>query len=354
MAYNRELSQFASLVEVNDTSKKIGISTDLTVSGILTASYFYGSGRFLTDIIATSSPGGTEGQLQYNTGTDTDGAEIYYNPVNQNVGIGSTIPISKLDVSGDGKFTGIVTASSFVGNVNGNITGTSGNFSGIVTASSFVGNGSQLTGVGAGLSVSDDTSTNGIFYPVLTQTTVGLASTGRVSTTKLSFNPSTGTLTATKFSGDGSGLTGTGSTVFNNTTTNQEFFPLFTNITTGTITASGISTSKLTYNPSTGTLTVIDLNSTSDITLKENIHTVENPLETISSLRGVSFDWKENGKSSYGVIAQELEEVLPELVKTGEVKSVNYNGLIGILIEGMKSQQEQINRLEQKIQELTK
>jgi polyhydroxyalkanoate synthesis regulator phasin len=77
-------------------------------------------------------------------------------------------------------------------------------------------------------------------------------------------------------------------------------------------------------------------------------------LEIVKSLRGVSFDWKETGKSSYGVIAQELQEVLPELVKNGEVKSVNYNGLIGVLIEGMKSQQEQINRLEQKIQELTK
>jgi hypothetical protein len=45
---------------------------------------------------------------------------------------------------------------------------------------------------------------------------------------------------------DGSGLTGAGSTVFIDTTTNQEFFPLFTATTSGTITASGISTSKLT------------------------------------------------------------------------------------------------------------
>jgi hypothetical protein len=83
-------------------------------------------------------------------------------------------------------------------------------------------------------------------------------------------------------------------------------------------------------------MTAVDFNSTSDINLKENIQTVGNALEITEQLRGVSFDWKETGRSSYGVIAQELEEVLPELVKNGEVKSVNYNGIIGVLIEAMK------------------
>jgi hypothetical protein len=92
---------------------------------------------------------------------------------------------------------------------------------------------------------------------------------------------SSGIVTASAFFGDGSGLTGAGSTVFNDTTTNQEFFPLFTDITTGTITASGISTSKLTYNPSSGEVTAVDFNSTSDFNLKTNIQTVENALETV-------------------------------------------------------------------------
>jgi hypothetical protein len=65
----------------------------------------------------------------------------------------------------------------------------------------------------------------------------------------------------------------------------------------------------------------------------------------VNSLRGVSFDWKENGKSSYGVIAQELEEVLPELVNNGEVKSVNYNGIIGVLIEAVKELKNEIEEL---------
>jgi hypothetical protein len=94
-----------------------------------------------------------------------------------------------------------------------------------------------------------------------------------------------------------------------------------------------------------GTITATDFNSTSDIRLKENIKTVDNALETISSLRGVSFDWKETGRSSYGVIAQELEEVIPELVKQGEVKSVNYNGIIGVLIEAVKELSEEVKEL---------
>ena len=94
-----------------------------------------------------------------------------------------------------------------------------------------------------------------------------------------------------------------------------------------------------------GTITATDFNSTSDLNLKENIKTVENSLNTLTQLRGVSFDWKETGRSSYGVIAQELEEILPDLVKNGEVKSVNYNGLIGVLIEAVKELSEELKEL---------
>jgi hypothetical protein len=97
-----------------------------------------------------------------------------------------------------------------------------------------------------------------------------------------------------------------------------------------------------------GIVTATDFNSTSDISLKTNIQTVENALETVEQLRGVSFDWKETGKHSYGVIAQELEEVLPELVKDGDVKSVNYNGIIGVLIEAIKELKTEVEELKSK------
>jgi hypothetical protein len=94
-----------------------------------------------------------------------------------------------------------------------------------------------------------------------------------------------------------------------------------------------------------GTITATDFNSTSDNRVKENISTFESGLETIKQLRGVNYTLKENGRKSIGVIAQELEEVLPELVKNGEVKSVNYNGLIGVLIEAVKELSEEVKEL---------
>ena len=94
-----------------------------------------------------------------------------------------------------------------------------------------------------------------------------------------------------------------------------------------------------------GVVTATDFNSTSDISLKDNIQTIINPLDKIIKLNGVTFNWKENQKPSIGVIAQELQEILPELVTQGDIKSVNYNGLIGVLIEAVKEQQKQIEEL---------
>jgi len=94
-----------------------------------------------------------------------------------------------------------------------------------------------------------------------------------------------------------------------------------------------------------GIVTAVDFNSTSDQSLKTNINTVNNALDIVNELRGVSFDWKETGKPSYGVIAQELEKVLPALVSDTNIKSVNYNGIIGVLIESIKELSEEIEKL---------
>jgi hypothetical protein len=111
----------------------------------------------------------------------------------------------------------------------------------------------------------------------------------------------------------------------------------------------GIAKSDLSNVSNVGVLTATDFNSTSDISLKENIKTIENPLSKVMQLNGVSFDWKETQQPSMGIIAQELEEVFPELVRSGDIKSVNYNGLIGVLIEAVKEQQKQIEELKKQI-----
>ena len=97
-----------------------------------------------------------------------------------------------------------------------------------------------------------------------------------------------------------------------------------------------------------GTVKAVDFNSTSDVNLKENITTVDNALDLTNQLRGVRFEWKKDGKPSYGVIAQELETVLPELVTQGDPKTVNYNGIIGVLIEAVKELSAEVEQLKNK------
>lgn len=103
----------------------------------------------------------------------------------------------------------------------------------------------------------------------------------------------------------------------------------------------------------TGTLTDV-----SDISLKTNVKPLTNVLENISQIRGIEFDWNNKAKTNMvlndehqlGVIAQEVEIVYPELVKTNSkgFKTVNYTKLSAILLEAVKEQQMQIEELSAK------
>ncbi len=91
-----------------------------------------------------------------------------------------------------------------------------------------------------------------------------------------------------------------------------------------------------------------DFNSTSDCRCKDNITTVENAYCKIGSIRGVNYNWKDSGKYTLGVVAQEVEEAFPELVTTDDdgFKSVNYNGIVGVLVETVKCLQSKVEELE--------
>jgi len=100
-------------------------------------------------------------------------------------------------------------------------------------------------------------------------------------------------------------------------------------------------------------------NSVSDEKLKENITVVENAVDKVQQLRGVEFTWKKDGEKSAGVIAQDVEKVLPQAVKEkdimgeGEVvKTVNYDTMSALFIEAIKEQQEQIEALKAEIKAL--
>lgn len=94
----------------------------------------------------------------------------------------------------------------------------------------------------------------------------------------------------------------------------------------------------------------------SDRRLKKNIKPIENALEKVKALAGVFFDWKKDDETNLGFIAQDVEEVLPELVNTNEngMKSVRYGNITAVLVEAMKEQQSQIEELKAEIEELKK
>jgi hypothetical protein len=103
----------------------------------------------------------------------------------------------------------------------------------------------------------------------------------------------------------------------------------------------------------------------SDERLKTNIQTIKNPIEKIKKIRGVEFDWLENIENfnpkfehETGVIAQEIEAVIPDAVSPApfneEYKTVDKEKIVALLIEGMKEQQELIEKLTARIEELEK
>jgi hypothetical protein len=438
---NRELSQFGSFLEVDNANKNIGITTgptpyvgigttnptaklhvvgDTNVSGIISATGYYLNGNELVDA-AIQTWIINDSNIYYSTG---------------NVGIGSSIPGSKLTVAGDitatGAITGsdlsvggIATASRFVSTV------TSGTSPLTVTSTTQVINlnASLLAGKTPPTGDIVGTADNQVLTnKTLTSPVISSIVNGAFTSTVPSVNGtlvstgSTGTVTSNMIAdlnivnadvAVGAGIT-YGKLSLTNSILNADII-VGAGITYGKLslsnsivnddiaTGAGISVSKLSastisgitlgsnlatltfgtyltgtsYNGSTavtiatnatsanttstivardgsgdftaGTITATDFNSTSDLNLKENVQTVENSLNTLTQLRGVSFDWKETGRSSYGVIAQELEEILPDLVKSGEVKSVNYNGLIGVLIEAVKELSEEVKELKKKV-----
>jgi hypothetical protein len=327
------------------------------------------------------------------------------------VGGGTT----QLIVTGDARITGVVTATTFVGALTGTATSTTNipNLTGditsvnkattLATVNSNVGTfgsgsaiptitvnakglitGVTTTAVTSGTTITDDTTTNALRFLTFTSATSGSISTANVSSTKLQFNPSTGAV------GIGTAIDIVPYDNLNSGTLSFEgsagqLFSITNNLTSGSIFSvndvSGIPsidvdangtiqlapyggnigvgttnpTSKLTVVGDvlvSGIVTCTDINTTSDANLKGNIQTFTNALDAIENIRGVRFEWKENSKPSVGVVAQEIEKVIPELVTNTNPKTVNYNGLIGVLIEAVKEQQVQINTLKEQIEDL--
>lgn len=94
-----------------------------------------------------------------------------------------------------------------------------------------------------------------------------------------------------------------------------------------------------------------DVIAYSDERLKENIKTIDNSLEKVNKLRGVEFNKIGEDKKSIGVIAQEIENIIPEVVKTDDqgMKSVAYGNVVGLLIESIKELNKEVEELKTKL-----
>jgi hypothetical protein len=248
------------------------------------------------------------------------------NNTTQRIGIGTTNPTSALTVQGDARVSGVVTATTFIGDLTGTATTATNvsssiniNTTGIITATSFSGSGTNLTGI----------------------------VTSIVAGTNITVSGSTGQVTINSTGGGGGGSIA----ILDNTSTNDTFYVGIASTTTGDLATLNVSSTKLTFNPSTGNLVAGGtVTANSDEKLKENIKTIENALEKVLSLRGVEYDRIDTGDHQIGVIAQEVERIIPDVVYGDETKSVAYGNIVGLLIEAIKDQNKRIEELERRLE----
>jgi hypothetical protein len=364
---------------VNGTAIALGGSGTITAtaSGTLTigtglggTSYNGSTGVTITNTGVTSIVAGTNIAVSGATGAVT-------------VSVTGTVPTATsattagtVTTAAQGNITsvGTLTSLSVTGNIDGGNLRTAGLISatGAVTGSQFNGSGAGLSSIpGANVSgtVSSATNsstvggftpsqTNGVVNRVVVADASGYINNNYFNSTDNSvasgvtavmvkqgdnyFRSGTAAAIATFISGQSMNISGSATTAGTVTTAAQG------NITSlGTLTGLTVS----------GTVNATVFNTTSDQNLKENIKTIENPSDKIAQIRGVNFTWKDSKNPSMGVIAQEVETVLPSIVatdsKTG-TKSVSYDGIIGLLIEVVKDQQKSISLLESKINSLSK
>ena len=214
-------------------------------------------------------------------------------------------------------------------------------------------NGSgSLTWTTSAISVANEASDSNLNYPLFTTATSGTITTGRVNSTKLDYQPSTGRLRLLGNTASTSTTTGTlvvtgGIGVSGRVTANNIQITATTassSVTTGALVVAGGA-------GIAGTITANSIAETSSIVLKENINPIENALESVLKLNGVTYDRKDNQEHEAGLIAEWVDQVLPDLVtrdQDGGVIGIKYSKLTAYLIEAVKALKTEINELRNK------
>jgi hypothetical protein len=119
-------------------------------------------------------------------------------------------------------------------------------------------------------------------------------------------------------------------------------------------TAYDYGTTKVTFDLNGNITAVGDISAFSDARVKTNVATISNALSMVESMRGVTFTRIDSGAEGVGVIAQEMEEVLPQVVKNivtdgVSTKTVSYGNIVGVLIEAIKELSAKVDYLQQQL-----
>jgi len=172
------------------------------------------------------------------------------------------------------------------------------------------------------IEVTNQTADTTTYYPLLSTSNSGSISSVDVSSSKLSFQPSSGRLTVQTFSCDS------------------------VNIDGGNIDGTVIGANSA-ANGTFNTLSAASITETSSQILKENIVPIENALDSVSALAGVSYNRIATGRRESGLIAEEVEKIAPELVSTtGDYKSISYSRLTAYLIEAVKDLKSELVKIQ--------
>jgi hypothetical protein len=185
--------------------------------------------------------------------------------------------------------------------------------------------------------------------------------TGTVALTSSSItgNAATATALQTGRNINGTNFNGTAAITvpgnFTNRTTNESGHLAFIG-TTATGNLQMHTNANIRVNPGTGVITATDAVATSDVKLKDNIESLntEDCLNTILSLRPTSYNWKDGGEFDTGLIAQEVEKVIPHRVHHADTDTlaVSYSKLVTELVGAVQAQNEMINDLKAEIEKL--
>jgi hypothetical protein len=344
--------QAISLTNTTDststTTGALKLSGGLGVAGNVHASFLHGDGSNLTGISSTLQ------EITSGSGNVTNnGISITNESATTGVLTGALqVTNGGLYVSGN-----VLTSENLTvtGNlvVNGNTTTVNSTSLTVSDTIIHIGNDNNSGVKDTGLIFGKPNSNVALFYDTSeSKLQIGLtdshASSDTISLSATEIPVSiNGSVTATSFSGSGSGLTNISSTLQeiteNGTTTDQII--TFTNTTDSTSTTTGAV--KI-----TGGLGVAkkiyagdDITAFSDKRHKSNIERIENALDKVCQLSGYTFDY--NGERKTGVLAQEIKEVLPEAVYGSEdtTYSVAYGNLAGIIIEAIKELKNEIQEL---------